>query len=107
MAEDGIQNLFDADAADDFADRPESFIKIQSDIFRGVRVLHGFTRAIAGFEGASEAIAMAEVDRQGILGLQILFADAGKNFAFESVQAVAGYARKPNRIDIFPFRMFG
>ena len=57
------------------------------------------------FEGASEAIAMAEVDRQGILGLQILFADAGKNFAFESVQAVAGGAGDPDRIAIFPVVM--
>ena len=97
--------MFDADGADDFTDRPKSFIEIQSDIFRGVCVLHGFTRAIASFEGASEAIAMAEVDRQGILGLQILFANAGKNFVFESIQAVARCAGDPDRVAIFPVVM--
>src|SRR6202011_561607 len=105
LAEDGIQNLFDADRADDFAHRPESVIEVQGDIFRGFCVLQRLARAGACFQGAPPTIAMAEVDRLRILGPQISIADAKKNFAFERIQTVAGPARDPKSSAIFPVPM--
>src|SRR5262249_36962343 len=105
--EDGIENLFDADSADDLADCCQSFIQIHRKKLRRECFVERFARSIACLESAAQAVAMTHVNSERVFRFQILFADAGENFVFKQVHALAGYARDPKCGQIFPLAVLG
>src|ERR1700737_1985605 len=101
LAEDGIENLFDADRAEHFAKGMQRVLKIDSDIFRRQTIAHCGNGAIARFQRAPQTIAMTSIDRDGAFRSEILLGDVVKNFLFELRQTLSGRAGNAKGIYIF------
>src|ERR1700719_670533 len=98
----GIENLFDIDCPDNFADGAQRVVQIDRNIFGGECLLHRCPRAIACVPGAPQTLAMTRIDRYSAFRTQILFHDAGEHFVLEFAQTFPRRARNPQAIEIFP-----
>src|SRR5262249_31632378 len=83
LAEDGIQDLFDANCAGYFADRGQRFIKIyRQELWRHV-LIECFSGALTSEKRPAQAIMVAHIDRESVLGSQVLPADPRQDFVLE------------------------